>query len=99
MLVCRVPLNEILVDFNDRLKSITHGYGSMDYVDGWIMRSQKLCRLDIRVNNEPIDAFSSIVHVDKASKAEARALCKRLKDVLPRQMFKIAIQAADRIRM
>ena len=92
MLVCRVPLNEILVDFNDRLKSITHGYGSMDYEMAGYEKA-KLCRLDIRVNNEPIDAFSSIVHVDKAE-GRGRALCKRLKDILPKQMFKIAIQAA-----
>ncbi|MEC7274258.1 MAG: translation elongation factor 4 [Verrucomicrobiota bacterium] len=92
MLVCRIPLNEILVDFNDRLKSITHGYGSMDYEMAGYEKA-KLCRLDIRVNNEPIDAFSSIVHVDKAE-GRGRALCKRLKDILPRQMFKIAIQAA-----
>ena len=92
MLVCRLPLNEILVDFNDRLKSITHGYGSMDYELAGYQKA-KLCRLDIRVNNEPIDAFSSIVHTDKAE-GRGRALCKRLKDILPKQMFKIAIQAA-----
>lgn len=92
MLVCRLPLNEILVDFNDRLKSITHGYGSMDYEMAGYEKA-KLCRLDIRVNNEPIDAFSSIVHTDKAE-GRGRALCKRLKDILPKQMFKIAIQAA-----
>lgn len=92
MLVCRIPLNEILVDFNDRLKSITHGYGSMDYEVAGYERA-KLCRLDIRVNNEPIDAFSSIVHIDKAE-GRGRALCKRLKEILPKQMFKIAIQAA-----
>ena len=92
MLVCRLPLNEILVDFNDRLKSITHGYGSMDYEMAEYEKA-KLCRLDIRVNQEPVDAFSSIVHVDKAE-GRGRALCKRLKEILPRQMFKIAIQAA-----
>lgn len=92
MLVCRVPLNEILVDFNDRLKSVTHGYGSMDYeMDGY--ERAKLCRLDILVNQEQVDAFSSIVHVDKAE-GRGRALCSRLKEILPRQMFKIAIQAA-----
>jgi len=91
MLVCRLPLNEILIDFNDRLKSITHGYGSMDYeMAGY--ETAKLCRLDIRVNNEAIDAFSSIVHLDKAE-GRGRALCKRLKEILPKQMFKIAIQA------
>lgn len=92
MLVSTLPLNEILVDFNDRLKSITHGYGSMDYVMA-DYQTAKLCRLDVRVNNEPVDAFSSIVHVDKAE-GRGRALCKRLKDILPKQMFKIAIQAA-----
>lgn len=91
MLVCRIPLNEILVDFNDRLKSITHGYGSMDYEMAGYERA-KLCRLDIRVNQEAVDAFSSIVHADKAE-GRGRALCKRLKEILPRQMFKIAVQA------
>lgn len=91
MLVCRIPLNEILIDFNDRLKSITHGYGSMDYeMSGY--EKAKLCRLDIRVNAEPVDAFSSIVHADKAE-GRGRVLCKRLKEILPKQMFKIAIQA------
>ena len=92
MLVCPVPLNEILIDFNDRLKSITHGYGSMDYEMAGYEKA-KLCRLDIRVNQEPVDAFSSIVHIDKAE-GRGRALCKRLKEILPKQMFKIAIQAA-----
>jgi len=92
MLVCRLPLNEILVDFNDRLKSITHGYGSMDYeMVGY--EAAKLCRLDIMVNGEPVDAFSSIVHKDKAE-GRGRALCARLREILPRQMFKIAIQAS-----
>ncbi|MAV84456.1 MAG: elongation factor 4 [Puniceicoccaceae bacterium] len=91
MLVCRLPLNEILVDFNDRLKSITHGYGSMDYEMAGYEKA-KLCRLDIRVNQEAVDAFSSIVHSDKAE-GRGRVLCKRLKEILPKQMFKIAIQA------
>jgi GTP-binding protein LepA len=91
MLVCRLPLNEILVDFNDRLKSITHGYGSMDYEMAGYEKA-KLCRLDICVNGEAVDAFSSIVHLDKAE-GRGRALCKRLKEILPKQMFKIAIQA------
>ncbi len=92
MIVCSIPLNEILIDFNDRLKSITHGYGSMDYeMNGY--QKAKLCRLDIMVNGEAVDAFSSIVHVDKAE-GRGRALCKRLKEILPRQMFKIAIQAS-----
>ena len=92
MIVCNIPLNEILIDFNDRLKSITHGYGSMDYeMNGY--QKAKLCRLDLMVNSETVDAFSSIVHIDKAE-GRGRALCKRLKEILPRQMFKIAIQAA-----
>ena len=91
MLVCRLPLNEILVDFNDRLKSITHGYGSMDYEMAGYEKA-KLCRLDILVNREAVDAFSTIVHSDKAE-GRGRVLCKRLKEILPRQMFKIAIQA------
>lgn len=91
MLQCNLPLNEILIDFNDRLKSITHGYGSMDYeMNGY--QKANLCRLDILVNAEPVDAFSSIVHRDKAE-TRGRALCARLKEILPKQMFKIAIQA------
>lgn len=92
MIVCNIPLNEILIDFNDRLKSITHGYGSMDYEMNGYQRA-KLCRLDLMVNGETVDAFSSITHLDKAE-GRGRALCKRLKEILPRQMFKIAIQAA-----
>ena len=92
MLVCSMPLNEILIDFNDRLKSITRGYGSLDYeMDGYV--ESKLVRIDILVNGEQIDAFSSIVHVEK-SEQKGRALCAKLKDILPRQMFKVAIQAA-----
>lgn len=92
MLVCSMPLNEILIDFNDKLKSITRGYGSLDYeMDGY--QPSKLVRLDILVNGEQIDAFSSIVHADK-SESKGRALCAKLKDILPRQMFKVAIQAA-----
>lgn len=92
MLTASLPLNEILVDFNDRLKSITRGYGSMDYeMDDY--EPNDLVRLDILVNGEQIDAFSSIVHRQKAE-SKGRALCEKLKDILPRQMFKVAIQAA-----
>lgn len=92
LLVCKLPLNEILVDFNDRLKSITRGYGSMDYeMDAYI--ESDLVKLDILVNNQAVDAFSSIVHRSKAE-FKGRALCERLKELLPRQMFQIAIQAA-----
>lgn len=87
-----LPLNEILVDFNDRLKSITKGYGSMDYeFDGY--QKEKLVRLEILVNGESVDAFSSIVHASKAE-ARGRQLCEKLKEILPKQMFKVAIQAA-----
>mgnify|MGYP004452877749 CR=1 FL=1 len=92
MLTCKMPLNEILVDFNDKLKSITRGYGSLDYdLDGY--QRSDLVRLDILVNSEQIDAFSSIVHREKAE-SKGRMLCGKLKDILPRQMFKVAIQAA-----
>lgn len=92
MMTAHLPLNEILIDFNDRLKSITKGYGSMDYeLSGY--QQSKLVRLDILVNNESVDAFSSIVHADKAE-AKGRQLCEKLKDILPRQLFKVAIQAA-----
>ncbi|MEX0323059.1 MAG: translation elongation factor 4 [Puniceicoccaceae bacterium] len=92
MMTCHLPLNEILVDFNDRLKSITKGYGSMDYELAEYQQS-KLVRLDILVNQEPVDAFSSIVHVDKAA-FKGRQLCEKLKEILPRQLFKVAIQAS-----
>lgn len=92
MLSCVLPLNEILVDFNDRMKSITRGYGSMDYELGDYIES-KLVKLDILVNGEAVDAFSSIVHETKAE-SNGRKLCERLKDLLPRQLFKVAIQAA-----
>ncbi len=87
-----LPLNEILVDFNDRLKSITRGYGSMDYKHGEY-RSADLVRLDIMVNGETVDAFSSIVH-RKSAEEKGRVICEKLKDILPRQLFKVAIQAA-----
>jgi GTP-binding protein LepA len=92
MMTAHLPLNEILVDFNDRLKSITKGYGSMDYELAEYQES-KLVRLDILVNGEPVDAFSSITHVDKAE-AKGRQLCEKLKEILPRQLFKVAIQAS-----
>jgi GTP-binding protein LepA len=92
MMTAHLPLNEILVDFNDRLKSITKGYGSMDYELAEYQQS-KLVRLDILVNGEPVDAFSSIVHTDKAE-GKGRQLCEKLKEILPRQLFKVAIQAS-----
>lgn len=92
MLTCRLPLNEVLVDFNDKLKSITRGYGSMDYELAGYQKS-KLVKLDILVHGQPVDAFSSIVHLEKAEK-KGRELCKKLKEILPRQMFRIPLQAA-----
>ena len=92
MLTCILPLNEILVDFNDRLKSITHGYGSMDYELG-AYRASDLVKMDIMINGDPVDAFSSIVHRDKAE-AKGRELCEKLAEIIPPQMFKVAIQAA-----
>ncbi len=92
MLTALLPLNEILVDFNDRLKSITHGYGSMDYELGEY-RPADLVKMEILVNGDPVDAFASIVHRDKAE-ARGRELCEKLAAIIPPQMFRIAIQAA-----
>ncbi|MDR1456490.1 MAG: translation elongation factor 4 [Puniceicoccales bacterium] len=92
MLTCRLPLNEILVDFNDRLKSITRGYGSMDY-ELADYQASNLVKLDILVNGDSVDAFSSIVHESKAI-ARGKSMCERLKDLVPRQLFRVAIQAA-----
>ncbi|MGH7997479.1 MAG: elongation factor 4, partial [Opitutaceae bacterium] len=92
MLVAMLPLNEILVDFNDRLKSITHGYGSMDYELGEY-RPADLVKMEILVNGDPVDAFATIVHRDKAE-GRGRDLCERLGEIIPPQMFRIAIQAA-----
>ncbi len=92
MLKCTLPLNEILVDFNDRLKSITHGYGSMDYELGEY-RASDLVKMEILINGDPVDAFASIVHREKAE-SKGRELCERLAEIIPPQMFKVAIQAA-----
>jgi len=92
MLRCVLPLNEILVDFNDRLKSITHGYGSMDYELGDYMPSD-LVKMDILINGDPVDAFACIVHREKAD-GKGRQLCEKLAEIIPPQMFKVAIQAA-----
>jgi GTP-binding protein LepA len=92
MLTCMLPLNEILVDFNDKMKSITRGYGSMDYEHAGY-RAAKLVKLDILVNTEPVDAFSSIVHRDKAE-ARARMLAAKLKEVIPTQLYQVSIQGA-----
>jgi len=92
MLTCDIPLNEILVDFNDRIKSLTRGYGSMDYEES-PKREGDLVRMDILVNGEPVDAFSTIVHRSKAE-SRGRQLAAKLKEVIPSQLFVIPIQAA-----
>jgi len=91
-LTFEMPLAEIVFDFYDRLKSISRGYASFDYVmiD---YRASDLVKLDIKLNGESVDALSSLVHRKKAD-SFGRHICKRLKDLLPRQQFMIAIQAA-----
>ncbi len=92
MLTTDFPLSEILVDFVDKMKSVTRGYGSMDY-EHMGYKADKLVKLDMLVNGEIVDAFSSIVHRDKAE-SRGRALAAKLKEVIPTQLFQIAIQAA-----
>ena len=92
MVVYRLPLNEVVFDFYDRLKSVTRGYASFDYhLDGY--REGDLVKLSILVNAEPVDALALIVHRSQAE-TRGRALCTKLKELIPRQLFKIAIQAA-----
>ena len=92
LLTYLMPLNEIITDFNDKLKSITRGYGSFDYEpDSY--RAGDIVKLEIRVNEEPVDAFSCIVHRSKAE-SKGRAICKKLVEVIPMQQFKVPIQGA-----
>ena len=92
MLTCTLPLSEILVDFNDKLKSMTRGYGSMDYEHAGY-QAAKLVKMDMLISSEPVDAFATIVHRDKAE-SYGRHLAKKLKEVIPQQLFVVAIQAA-----
>ncbi len=92
MLSCSMPLNEILVDFYDSLKSISHGYASMDYDYAGYAPSD-LVKMDILLNGETVDAFSSLIHRSRAD-ARGRQMCKALKDVIPQHLFAIPIQAA-----
>lgn len=91
LLTCILPLNEILVDFNDRLKSMTRGYGSMDYEHAEYQPGN-LVKMDMMIAGEPVDAFSVIVHRDKAE-YRGRHLAAKLKEVIPPQLFTVAIQA------
>ena len=87
-----IPLGEIVIDFYDKLKSISKGYASFDYhMNGF--RPSKLIKLDILLNGEPVDALSTLTHVDNAE-SFGRRMCEKLKELIPRQQFDIAIQAA-----
>ena len=87
-----IPLDEIVIDFYDKLKSISKGYASFDYhMNGF--RPSKLIKLDILLNGEPVDALSTLTHVDNAE-TFGRRMCEKLKELIPRQQFDIAIQAA-----
>lgn len=92
MIEALLPLNEILVDFHDKIKTLTRGYGSMDYEPAGY-RPANLVKLEMLVNSEPVDAFSSIVHREKAE-YRGRALAAKLKEVIPRQLYQVSIQAA-----
>ncbi len=91
-IVYEIPMNEMIFDFHDRLKSISRGYASMDY-EVLDYRDGDLVKLDILVNTDSVDALSCIIHRSNAEH-RGRQLCKKLKDILPRQMFQIALQAA-----
>ena len=92
MVVYDLPLNEVVFDFYDRLKSVTKGYASFDY-QITEYREDTLVKMSILVNDEPVDALSMMVHRDRAE-TRGRAMCEKLKDLIPRHMFKIPIQAA-----
>jgi GTP-binding protein LepA len=92
MVIYRLPLNEVVFDFYDRLKSVTKGYASFDYhITGY--KTGDLVKVSILVNSDPVDALAMIVNKEQ-SESRGRAICGRLKDLIPRQMFKVALQAA-----
>ncbi|NGX51863.1 MAG: Elongation factor 4 [Candidatus Anoxychlamydiales bacterium] len=92
LLTFEFPMNEILTDFNDKLKSYTKGYGSFDYEMSNYKKAD-IIKLEIKINDEVVDAFSTLVHKSKAE-AKGRSLCKKLKELIPKQLFKVPIQAA-----
>jgi GTP-binding protein LepA len=91
-LIYQIPLNEMVFDFYDRLKTISKGYASMDY-EFFNYQTSKLVKLDIMINGDPVDALSVVLHQDKAA-MRGREICKKLRELIDRQMFEIAIQAA-----
>ena len=92
MVVYELPLNEVVFDFYDRLKSLSRGYASFDYrIEDY--REGDLVKLSLLVNHEPVDALACITHRMRAE-GRGRQLCERLKELIPRQLFKIPIQAA-----
>ena len=92
MIIYKLPLNEVVFDFYDKLKSISKGYASFDYeIIGY--KANDLVKVEIMINSDPVDALSLIVHRDR-SQQRGRSLCERLKNLIPRQQFKVAIQAA-----
>ncbi len=91
-MVYELPLSEIVLDFHDRLKSVSRGFASFDY-EFCGYRESKLVKMDIFLNGDPVDAFSAIIHQDKAY-TWARDMASRLKELIPKQMFQVAIQAA-----
>ena len=92
LVVYELPLNEVVFDFYDRLKSVTRGYASFDYqITGY--EPENLVKMSVLVNGEPVDALSIIVHRGRAE-ARGRAMCEKLKDLIPRHLFKIPVQAA-----
>ena len=92
VLTYHFPLNEIITDFNDKLKSITKGYGSFDY-EFHHYEEGDIIKLEIKVNEDPVDAFSCLVHRSKAQ-SKGKAICEKLVEVIPQQLFKVPIQAA-----